>query len=230
MDFYDVLDKVQALLTQRGRVSYRALKLQFQLDDEALEVLKEELIEVHQVAVDQGGRMLVWTGDARPTAVSPSLPSPPPVGQHTDHLPSPAASPTTPHTLDAERRQLTVMFCDLVDSTSLSHQLDPEDLREVVRAYQQTCTAVIERFDGHIAQLLGDGLLVYFGYPQAHEDDPQRAVWSGLGILAAMGDLNQALQQAKGMQLAIRIGVHTGLVVVGAMGSVGRQEQLALGE
>ncbi len=131
---------------------------------------------------------------------------------------------------DAERRQLTVMFCDLVDSTKLSGQLDPEDYREVVRAYQATCTEVIQRYDGHIAQLLGDGLLVYFGYPHAHEDDPHRAVRTGLGILAAMGDLNKVLQQTKGIQLAVRLGIHTGLVVVGEMGGEGRYENLALGE
>jgi class 3 adenylate cyclase/predicted ATPase len=122
------------------------------------------------------------------------------------------------------------MFCDLVNSTTLSSQLDPEDWRDVIRAYQQVCTEVIQRYDGHIAQLLGDGLLIYFGYPVAHEDDAQRAVRTGLGILAAKGDLNQDLQHAKGIQLAIRIGIHTGLVVVGAMGVAGRQEQLALGE
>ena len=87
------------------------------------------------------------------------------------------------------------MFCDLVDSTKLSSQLDPEDYRDVVRAYQTACTEVIRRYDGHIAQLLGDGLLVYFGYPQAHEDDAHRAVRAGLGMLAAMGDLNNRLQQ-----------------------------------
>src|SRR5262249_30262026 len=92
------------------------------------------------------------------------------------------------------------------------------------------CSEVTTRFDGHIAQLLGDGLLIYFGYPQAHEDDAQRAVRAGLGMVAALGDLNQGLQQAKGIQLAIRIGVHTGLVVVGEMGSQGRQEPLALGQ
>src|SRR5262249_5661978 len=131
---------------------------------------------------------------------------------------------------EAERRQLTVMFCDLVDSTKLSSQLDPEEYRDVVRAYQTACTEVIRHYDGHIAQLLGDGLLVYFGYPQAHEDDAQRAVRTGLGILTAMGDLNTRLQQEKGIQLAIRIGIHTGLVVIGEMGGTGRQEQLALGE
>src|SRR5438093_5726738 len=102
--------------------------------------------------------------------------------------PTQVASPSVAsHMPEAERRQLTVMFCDLVDSTKLSSQLDPEDYREVVRAYQRVCTEVITRFDGHIAQYLGDGLLVYFGYPQAHEDDAQRSIRVGLGILSAMG-------------------------------------------
>src|SRR5207247_5721531 len=108
--------------------------------------------------------------------------------------PQAAISAPEPHSPEAERRQLTVMFCDLVDSTKLSSQLDPEEYRDVVRAYQTACTEVIRRYDGHVAQLLGDGLLVYFGYPQAHVDDAQRAVRTGLGILAAMGDLNKALQ------------------------------------
>src|SRR5215471_6196932 len=122
------------------------------------------------------------------------------------------------------------MFCDLVDSTKLSSQLDPEDWRDVVREYQRVCTDVIQRYEGHIAQLLGDGLLVYLGYPVAHEDDPQRAVRTALGILAAMRNLHTRLQQEHDIHLALRIGIHTGLVVVGAMGGQGRQEQLALGE
>ena len=95
----------------------------------------------------------------------------------------------------AERRQLTVLFCDLVGSTALSAQLDPEELREVVRAYQDTCAKVIARFEGHIAQYLGDGLLVYFGYPLAHEDDAQRAVRAGLGMIEALGQLTTRLGQ-----------------------------------
>src|SRR5262245_53199372 len=99
--------------------------------------------------------------------------------------PTQVASPSVAsHTLDAERRQLTVMFCDLVDSTKLSSQLDPEEYRQVVHAYQKVCSEVITCFDGYIAQYLGDGLLVYFGYPQAHEDDAHRAIRTGLGILA----------------------------------------------
>src|SRR5262249_23290680 len=98
------------------------------------------------------------------------------------------------------------------------------------RAYQRVCSEIIQRFDGHVGQLLGDGLLVYFGYPQAHEDDAQRAVRTGLGILEAVEALNTSLEPAKGIKLTVRLGIHTGLVVVGAMGGGGRQEQLALGE
>jgi class 3 adenylate cyclase/predicted ATPase len=123
-----------------------------------------------------------------------------------------------------------VLFCDLVDSTVLAGRLDPEDLREVVRAYQATCAKVLARFEGHIAQYLGDGLLVYFGYPRAHEDDAQRAVRAGLDILTAMGTLNTRLEREKGVRLAIRVGIHTGPVVVGEMGGGGRRELLALGE
>src|SRR5881409_1730569 len=130
------------------------------------------------------------------------------------------------HSPDAERRQLTVMFCDLVDSTKLSGQLDPEEYRDVVRAYQRVCTEIIQRYDGHIAQYLGDGLLVYFGYPVAHEDDAQRAVRAGLGILAELQRQNTRLQQP----LQVRIGIHTGLVVVGEMGGGIKREQLALGD
>src|SRR5215813_10883139 len=138
--------------------------------------------------------------------------------------PQAAISAPAPRSPDAERRQLTVMFCDLVDSTKLSSQLDPEVYRDVVRAYQTACTEVIRRYDGHVAQLLGDGLLVYFGYPQAHEDDAQRAVRTGLGIIEAVGVLKIRLKQDKGIGLAVRLGIHTGLVVVGEMGGAGRQE------
>jgi class 3 adenylate cyclase len=131
---------------------------------------------------------------------------------------------------DAERRQLTVLFCDLVDSTVLASQLDPEDWREVVRAYQDTCAKVIARYEGHIAQYLGKGLLVYFGYPLAHEDDAQRAVRAGLGMVAAMGQLNGRLTPERGVELGVRLGIHTGLVVVGDMGDATHQEQLALGD
>jgi DNA-binding winged helix-turn-helix (wHTH) protein len=135
-----------------------------------------------------------------------------PVVEHLEEVPEPASPvlptmppPTVPHSVpvaplsaallapEAERRHLTVLFCDLVDSTILAGRLDPEDYREVVRAYHQTCAAVIQQYDGYIAQYLGDGILVYFGYPQAHEDDAQRAARTGLGMLHALGSLNTQL-------------------------------------
>jgi TOMM system kinase/cyclase fusion protein len=229
MTFDDILDQAIAMLQRRKRLSYRALKRQFDLDDAYLEDLKLELIKVQQLAVDQDGEMLVWTGEAGTKSAPVSSPFAPQEIPQQDQPTQVAPLSPVPPSPDAERRQLTVMFCDLVDSTRLSSQLDPEEYRDVVRAYQRVCTEVVQRFDGHIAQLLGDGLLVYFGYPYAHEDDAHRAVRTGLGILAAMGDLNTRLQQEKGIQLALRVGIHTGLVVVGEMGGEGRYESLALG-
>ncbi len=131
---------------------------------------------------------------------------------------------------DAERRQLTVMFCDLVDSTVLSGKLDPEDLREVIRRYQDICNKIIRRFGGYIAQYLGDGLLVYFGYPQAHEDDAQRAVRAGLAIVEAVSNLNPSFQKQWKVELSVRVGIHTGLVVTGEVGEGSTRERLAIGE
>ena len=184
MTFDEVLEQALEMLRRRGRVSYRALKVQFHLDDDLLEILKEEIVAVHQLGRDQDGTMLVWTGASqRATQDAPLAP--------------PATLPSAPPPPEAERRQLTVLFCDLVDSTALSSQLDPEELRQVVQAYQATCAKVIARFEGHIAQYLGDGLLVYFGYPLAHEDDAQRAVRAGLGIIEAMGQLHTSLGQGR---------------------------------
>jgi predicted ATPase/class 3 adenylate cyclase len=259
---YAVLPSVASLLQREGRVTYRTLSQIFGVDETCLRAVRDELV-FRGVALDVQGKGLVWTGEGSPvypsTPLAPMLPSRdtktpterPPVLQeaiHTDTSPAELASTSsdrrsvTPQDMPtifpepvhsapaAERRQLTVMFCDLVGSTNLSGQLDPEDWREVVRAYQETAAAVIQRYDGYIAQYLGDGLLVYFGFPQAHEDDAPRAVHAGLGIIEATATLNTRLKVTYGVQLAVRLGIHTGPVVVGEMGSGGRYERLALGE
>ncbi len=108
---------------------------------------------------------------------------------------------------EAERRQLTVMFCDLVGSTALSSQLDPEDMRDIIRSYQDACAGVVKRYEGFVAKYMGDGVLVYFGYPTAHEDDAERAINAGLGIIEAVQELES--------ELSVRISISTGMVVVG---------------
>src|SRR6516225_6031494 len=124
----------------------------------------------------------------------------------------------------AERRQLTVMFCDLVGSTALSVRFDPEELREEIRAYQNTVSAVVARYDGFVAKFMGDGVLVYFGYPRAHEDDAERAVRAGLEIAAAVTGL-----ETRGTErLAVRIGIATGLVVVGDLVGEGSAQEQAV--
>ncbi len=241
-----LIPAVTGWLQRERRVTYRTLKYVLSgLDEAMLEEIRRELA-FKELAIDKDGEGLVWIGEDQlpsdplvsslsclhraDTATDTSLvPS-----HHTEAstlsnepIMTSARARSAP---EAERRQLTVMFCDLVGSTDLSGKLDPEYLREVVRAYQETAAEVIQRYEGHVAQYLGDGLLIYFGFPVAHEDDAQRAVYTGLGILEAMGTLNIRLEKEYGVQLAVRIGIHTGPVVVGEMGGGGHHEILALGE
>ena len=202
------------MLCLERRVSYRRLRKEFGLDDETIEDVRHELI-VKRLAVDEGGQGLAFVGaalfeigDAAPRAFAPAA-APialPPV------LSVPAAIAPTP---EAERRQLTVMFCDLVGSTALSTGMDPEDLRDVIASYQSRCSAAIRRYDGFVAKYMGDGILVYFGYPRAHEDEAERSVRAGLDIVDAMAELNAATRRPPGVELAVRIGIATGPVIVG---------------
>jgi len=225
MTFEEILDATKKLLESRKRLTYGALKRQFGIDDEFLEDLKAEIIQGQRFAVDEGGEVLVWTGcsgaTSSPLNAQGKVPSTSLEGQVTDQI---------QHSTQAERRQLTVMFCDLVGSTAMSERLDPEELREVVKAYQETCDEVIQRFDGTIMQFQGDGILVYFGHPVAHEDDAQRGVLAALEILDELPKLNNRLKQLCDVELSMRVGIHTGLVVVGEMGRSGWLQTLALGE
>ena len=120
------------------------------------------------------------------------------------------------------------MFCDLQGSTALSQRLDPEVLRNVIREYQEVCLRAVSRFEGYIAKYLGEGLLIYFGYSTAHEDDPQGAVRAGLAILEGKKGLNTRLKAEQDSELVVRIGVHTGLVVAGEVGGGDTIEELAI--
>ena len=139
----------------------------------------------------------------------------------------PPKTPSVPRSSQdtAERRQVTVMFCDLVGSTALSGRMDPEDLREVISAYQKCVAETVQRFGGFVAKYMGDGVLVYFGYPQAHEDDPERAVRAALELVEAVSALKAAVS------LQTRVGIATGLVVVGDLiGSGESQERGIVGD
>jgi class 3 adenylate cyclase len=195
VDFYGVFDQVIELLRSRGRVSNRALREQFDLDDDRLDALRTELLYAHPGTVSADGLGLAWAAERH-----------------------------------GERRQLTMFFCDLVGSTTLASRFDPEDWREIVGSYYDTCAKVVARFEGHIAQYLGDGLLVYFGYPRAHEDDAQRAVRAGLGIIEAVAQLNTVLSDKHGVSLAVRLGCHTGLVVVGDDVAGTGQDDMVVGD
>ncbi len=137
-----------------------------------------------------------------------------------DRAEEPSAEESGTQPAEADRRQLTVLFCDLVGSTALSTQLDPEDMRDVIRAFQDACTGVVERYGGYLAKFMGDGVLVYFGYPEAHEDDAERAINAGLGIVAAVNELER--------ELTVRVGIATGTVVVGDIVGEGSAQEAAI--
>ena len=202
---------VVAWLRGLGLEQYAAAFRDNDVDAEVLpELTADDLISIGVTSV--GHRRKLLAAIASFGAAIPLRPAPP----------APRDPPTPP---DAERRQLTVMFCDLIGSTALSRRLDPEDLREVIGVYHRCVAEAVRRFGGFVAKYMGDGVLIYFGYPQAHEDDAERAVRAGLALVDAVG----ALEAPE--RLRLRIGIATGLVVVGDLIGVGSaQEQAIVGE
>jgi class 3 adenylate cyclase/predicted ATPase len=220
------VDNIRGWLSKLGLSQYAEA---FEQNDVALDLLRTlSDQDLRELGVESMGhrKMLLRAIAELHGAETPTLVPPVEAIRATPVTPTPAASATT----EGERRQLTVMFCDLVGSTVLSERLDPEELRAIIRAYQESAAQVIEDFAGHIAQYLGDGLLVYFGHPVAHEDDAQRAVRAGLGIISAMRERNAPLKNDAQARLSVRIGIHTGVVVVGDVGGGARHERLALGD
>jgi len=208
MSFLETVARAGALLKRNRRISVRALKLEFALDDELLHSLVDELVDVQRVAA-RDGDTVVWL-----EAVT---------------APADAARSQSIFT-EGERRQVAILFADLAGSTRISQLLDPEALHEIVRAYQGIASRIVARYEGHIAQYMGDGILAYFGYPVSHEDDAYRSVRAALEIPQALGDVNDGLARRHGVTLEVRLGVHVGPVVVGEMGGGERHERLAVGE
>jgi class 3 adenylate cyclase/predicted ATPase len=231
MGFLELVTLTTALLHREKRISCRALARLFELDDACLEDLKFELVSAKRCAIEDEDGILIWNEPAEITVQE--RPTTSEAGEvralpRTIERPQPADPPTEIAPTES-RRQLTVMFCDLVGSTALSTQLDPEDLQEIIHGVQALCAKVIKSFDGHIAQFLGDGILVYFGYPKAHENDAERAVLSGLGIIDALAEFE--LERDREIKPSVRIGIATGLVVVGErIGEDSPKETTGIGE
>jgi len=237
VNFARVLKEVLWCLVSEGGISYRRVRLSYGLDDDAVDELRRELISVKRLAADVDGERLVWAPQGllarNEQATLRQQPLPP--LRSTEPGLTPVMSPRTPAEArdlpGAERRQLTVMFCDLADSTHLSAQLDPEEMSDVIRTYQEVVSDAVRHFDGFIAKFMGDGVLVYFGYPYAQGNDAARAVHSALAIIEAMPALKTRVGGQNGARLAVRIGIATGLVVVGeTIGEGAAREQTVVGE
>ena len=239
MDFTLTVTLVGFLLQREARLSFRYLQDQFGLDDQQFADLRYELVVGRRLAVEEDGARFVWCGDVdspqTPPRTAQSSGTQARVGVspdgHTDATSQRLSEPDGPNPVisaEAERRQLTVMFCDLVGSTALSTQMDPEDLRDVITTFQDCCREVIDHYDGFIARYMGDGMLVYFGYPQAHENDAERATRTGRDIVDAMTELNTKVGKAHGIELSVRIGVATGPVIVGDFIGEGAAEEAAV--
>jgi class 3 adenylate cyclase len=209
---------IEAWLKGLGLERYGKAFQENDIDAEVLrELTAEDLIDLGETSI--GHRRKLLAAIAALPAGGGSMPG------LTGTRPTPSVTAATPG--DAERRRLTILFCDLVDSTALSSRLDPEDLRVVIGAYLRCVAETVARFEGFVAKYMGDGVLAYFGYPQAHEDDGERAVRAGLALVEAV----PAMQLRLGSELQVRIGIGTGLVVVGDLtGSGEAQERGVVGE
>src|SRR5262245_12456754 len=220
MDFAAILDQAITLLQRRGRVTYRTLKLQFQLDAEHFDALKEELLYAYPQVADDAGRGLVWTekGAAAIVPPRPPAPSPSPVSYTPLHLAerilAEQAALASRGSAEGERKTITALFADLKGSTALIEGLDPEEARAIIDPALQLMMDAVHRYEGYVAQALGDGIFALFGAPIAHEDHPQRALYAALRMQEEMHRYSDTLREQGHPPLLMRVGVNTGEVVV----------------
>ncbi len=232
MTFEEILDHAIAMLQRRGRLTYRTLQRQFQLDDAALEDLKEELIYGQRLAADEDGRVLVWTGDTAsapaPAAASTPVQAQVPLTYTPPHLTDKilAACPT----LAGERKQVTVFFADIKDSTRLIEGLDPEAAQQLLDPAIHLMMEAVHRFEGTVNQVLGDGIMALFGAPIAHEDHALRACYAALALQTAIRPYAEEVRRTHGMLLQLRVGMNSGEVVVRAIGNDLHTDYSAVGQ
>ena len=232
MDFYAVLDQAVDLLRQRGRVTYRALKLQFQLDDDQLEALKDELLYAHPQVADDAGRGLLWTGSPEvvpPPAAAPALAQ--------DQAPLTYTPPylaekilTSRAALEGERKQVTVLFADLKGSMELLAERDPEEARQLLDPVLDRMMAAVHQYEGTVNQVMGDGIMALFGAPLAHEDHAVRACYAALRMQEAVKQYATEVQRTHGVPIHIRVGLNAGEVVVRSIGSDLHMDYTAVGQ
>ena len=232
MTFEEILDQAIAMLQRRGRLTYSTLKRQFQLDDAALEDLKNELIEGQRLAVDERGNVLVWIG-----AAGPASPAPSPSAATQEHAPL-TYTPlylaekilTSRSALEGERKQVTVLFADLKGSMELLADRDPEDARQLLDPVLERMMDAVHRYEGTVNQVMGDGIMALFGAPISHEDHAVRACYAALAMQATVKRYAAEVQRTKGVPLHMRVGLNSGEVVVRAVGSDLRMDYSAIGQ
>jgi class 3 adenylate cyclase len=226
MEFYALLEQVLDLLRRRGRVSYRALKAQFHLDDDYLAALKDELIDAQRLASDEDGKVLVWIGDTAPAP--PALqPEPAPLAYTPPHLTEKIL--TARSALEGERKQITVLFADLKGSTELIRALDPEQARAILDPALHAMMEAVHRYEGTVNQVLGDGIMALFGAPLAHEDHAARACYAALAMQESLRRYADEVRRAHGLMVQMRVGLNAGEVVVRAIGNDLHMDYSAVG-
>jgi class 3 adenylate cyclase len=230
--FEEILDQAIALLQRRGRMTYRTLQRQFALDEDTLNDLKDELLYAHPEVHDDAGRGLVWRGDAGIASSAPSAPGERPGQAPLAYIPPHLAEKilTTRSALEGERKQVTVFFCDLANSTALAARLGPEAMHTLLNQFFTLALSEVHRYEGTINQFLGDGFMALFGAPIVHEDHARRAVLAAVGIRRRLREDMLLLGSQSGVALEVRMGLHTGLVIVGAIGDNLRMDYTAIGD
>ena len=236
MTFEEILDQAMAMLQRRGRLTYSTLKRQFQLDDAALEDLKNELIYGQRLAVDEDERVLVWRGE--PVSAPPPLPRRPrhaPARRHACPWPTPPR--TSPRrfslsrsALEGERKQVTVLFADLKGSMELLAERDPEEARQLLDPVLERMIEAVHRYEGTVNQVMGDGIMALFGAPIAHEDHAVRACYAALRMQETVTRYGDEMQRSHGVPVQIRVGLNAGAVVVRAIDSSLHMDYTAVGQ
>src|SRR5262245_54076374 len=226
MTFEEILDQAIAMLQRRGRVTYRALQRQFNVDDAFLEDLKEELIHGQQLVVDEDGKVLVWTGAADRASAPASQRAP---LSYTPPYLTEKILDARPR-LEGERKQVTVLFADIKDSTELIRDLDPEAAQQLLDPALRHMMDAVHRYEGTVNQVLGDGIMALFGAPIAHEDHALRACYAALAMQAAMREYTDGVRRTRGLELRIRVGLNSGEVVVRAIGNDLHMDYSAVGQ